>query len=152
MVDTQGPRVTSVVLDPLTGQVRVTFSDPVGLDSTVLSNTASFVLTNPRTGRPYPVVGVAPGGPLGLPSDTVTFRIPRHRAGTYRLTLSSAGLVDLLGRPLKETTFVGPTGDYLAQFVTNGRTPAGPQVGPPAPARPHHAARVHVRRVAHRTR
>jgi hypothetical protein len=59
----------------------------------------------------------------------------RSRAGTYVLLISAHGVTDRAGNPLDERFFVAfpgfgsPTGqDYLAQFTTNGRSPAGPQL------------------------
>lgn len=97
--------------------VSVAVSDLGGQRATASSSLAVTVVERTAAGRP-----------LGLPTVTATFRIPRRRPGAYVLELSSAGLVDLQGRHLTEGTYVGSSGNYLAEFVTNGRTPAGPQV------------------------
>jgi len=61
--------------------------------------------------------------------------------GTYVLTIHSRGVTDLAGNILDERIYTPfpsvnrqPGQPYVAQFVTNGTTPAGPQPYVPASA------------------
>jgi hypothetical protein len=150
VIDTAGPKVASAALDPRTGKGRLTFQDGLGgLDPAALANPLNASLAAmSATGATTPLLltglTVAPTTPASVAAVTLTFNGGRRlRAGSYVLTLTSAGLTDLAGNALDERFFVAfpspgnpPGNNYVAQFTTDGRSVAPPQqFAPPAERR-----------------
>jgi hypothetical protein len=129
-------RVATATLDPHTGLIQVLFQDPVAIDASVLMERANYQLTDARTGHSYPLAAISAPAAAGV-GDTyevdVTFGLPRGRKGRYLLTLSCAGLFDQSGIRLDPGTFVAPagpggaaSGNFVAEFITNGRNRTSP--------------------------
>ncbi|MDB5352493.1 MAG: regulatory domain of in-like proprotein convertase [Planctomycetota bacterium] len=143
VVDTAGPRITGVVLDPKSGKVKITVQDDRSgfLDAKLLS-AANYSLGLPtKTGTnsvPITGVSISPGGSGDSRVITLDVALSASKkrsakAGRYVLAINGANLGDLAGNGLDERFFTlqtpnSPKSSYIAQLVTNGQTNAGPQV------------------------
>jgi hypothetical protein len=151
VIDTVGPRVTGVSLDPLTAQVHITFQDDLGgLSGPALLNPAnySFGLIN-RTGvRAFQLglLGVTPAAAAPTAPRTVTAVVNggrRLQAGGYVIQISALGITDAAGNMLVERFFVpfpffnqGPGSPFIAEIDTDGVTASPPrQFVPPGTRR-----------------
>ena len=134
-MDTQGPKVTSAVLDPRLGRVTITLADGLsGLGAGVLQ-ASSYVLQAPN-GRSLPVSGlsVSPLRPNTLQTVTLNFAAGRGLGrGRYVLTIAAGGVADNAGNSLDERFFVPfpglynqPGQNYIAAFNVNGGSRALP--------------------------
>jgi extracellular elastinolytic metalloproteinase len=134
VVDTQGPQVRNVDVDPRTGQVRVTLADGgTGLALGGLNNAANFALgvVGGGTTRMLRVSGVtlSPSAPNGHLSATLAFSgLTRLQRGSYVLSISAPGVTDQAGNALDERYYVPfpglysqPGQNFVAQFSSNGR-------------------------------
>jgi hypothetical protein len=145
VVDTAGPHILSAVLNPSLGTITVVIQDSLsGVSPAASVSPAAFSLATANGLKPIPILGfqVVPEGSNQL-QVTLAFATSRRvQAASYVLRISAASVTDLAGNPLSEHVFVpftgmppGPVEDYVAQFSTNGRAPAGPQVFIPASSR-----------------
>ena len=145
VVDTAGPRVSGLKLDPRRGQLVVNFADGGGgLDAAALSAATDYAIRSlAGRGASLAVTGISlsPAGVGGTETVTLTLNGGRRlRAGAYSASISAAGLVDLAGNKLDERYFVAfpslystPGADYVAQLNTNGVALAQPvQLIPPS--------------------
>jgi extracellular elastinolytic metalloproteinase len=146
MVDTQGPTVQNVRVDPATGQVRLTLADSgTGLNYAGLINPANFTLSVQGGARNQVLhasgITVSPGVPGMVQTATISFGgLAKLGRGSYVLQISAPGITDLAANPLDERYFIPFPGlytrtgqNYVAQFSSNGQT-ASPlaQYIPPA--------------------
>jgi len=145
VIDTAGPRVSGLKLDPRRGQLVISFVDGGGgLDGSALSAATDYAIRSMAgRGAGLNVTGIAltPASVGGTETVTVTLNGgKRLRGGAYSVDLSAAGLVDLAGNKLDERYFVAfpslystPGADYIAQLDTNGTAAAFPiQLIPPS--------------------
>ena len=145
VIDTAGPRVSGLKLDPRRGQLVINFVDGGGgLDGSALSAATDYAIRSMAgRGAGLNVTGIAltPASVGGTETVTVTLNGgKRLRGGAYSVDLSAAGLVDLAGNKLDERYFVAfpslystPGADYIAQLDTNGTAAAFPiQLIPPS--------------------
>jgi photosystem II stability/assembly factor-like uncharacterized protein len=160
VIDTAGPKIDSVALDPRTGIFRVVFRGDLlsDVDPAALINPANYSLSRPsgRNRRNFAVTSLTVGPDASPVANTVmiTFNNGRPvRPGRYVLTISAAGLVDRAGNPLDERSFVPfpgvpavPGRDFVAQITTDGRTASAPRpFVPPQDLRAAAAFRKFVR-------
>jgi len=142
MVDTTGPRVADVFLEPSRGRLVVTLQDSLsGMNAQSLLNPALYNMTNSQ-GRPLSVSGVSLGdtGPDGRRQVIVTLGGGRSLGqGTFTVSVNGLGITDNAGNLLTESFFVPfpqignrsvPT--YIAEIGTDGQGSTPPlQVVPP---------------------
>jgi hypothetical protein len=160
IVDTVGPRITGVVLDPKTGTVKISVQDDrSGFSDSTLLNSANYSLTSTAAGsKPATITGVtvSPGG--ATDTRVITLNVSLNagkkkaaKAGKYVLSINGENLSDIAGNALDERFFTLPSpaakGAYIAQLITDGRANAGPSVvtsqATPKPPKAHFKARRH---------
>jgi hypothetical protein len=140
IVDTQGPKVAGVSLDPSSGQFRIVINDSLsGVNRADLLNGGNYALAflSSTGAQPVPITGLtlAPGGPFGPQTLMANFAAGKKlRTGNYILTINAAGIADIAGNHLDERFFVPfpsvynlPGQNYVAEFNVNGRSVTGPQ-------------------------
>jgi hypothetical protein len=152
VIDTLGPRVTSLEFDPGAATVRLVFRDErSGLDATSLADASSFRLA--RGSSPIPVTNLTTQ-PAASPTDpqrvAASFAGRRLRGTDLLLRVASGGIRDVAGNAL-DGEFFGyfPSGDsrsggdFLARldFVHGTTFPAQSVVLPAAARFPHRARR-----------
>jgi Zn-dependent metalloprotease len=145
VVDTQGPKVAGVTLNPATGQFRIVINDALsGVNRAQLLNGANYSLTlrSGNRSQAVPLTGLtltpsAPNGPQTLLANFAAGK--KLKNGTFVLTLNSGGITDSAGNQLDERFFVPfpsvynlPGQNYIAQFTINGRSANGPSQFIPA--------------------
>jgi len=145
VVDTQGPKVAGVTLNPATGQFRIVINDNLsGVNRAELLSGANYSLTflSGNRAQAAPLTGLtltpsAPTGPQTLLANFATGK--KLKNGGYVLTINSAGIADIAGNHLDERFFVPfpsvynlPGQNYTAQFTINGRSANGPSQFIPA--------------------
>ena len=135
VIDTIGPRVTGVVLNPRTGRIVITYQDErSGLSPATVGSTANYQVVRPissRRVRILPVTGMTT--PLSPPAAqrVVTLTLNRRlrvAPGRLRLIARTQGITDLAGNAL-DGEFAGsfPSGDgqrggdFAALFRVRGR-------------------------------
>jgi hypothetical protein len=139
VIDTAGPKVVSASVDPRSGQLTVLLQDNLsGFGPSTLGTPSAFAfdtITAKGIVRiPFIGYSVTATGPNMVRVSARFTTGSRPKAANYLLRISAAAVTDLAGNPLDERLFVpfpgsgGKTGsDFLAQFTTNGRSPAGPR-------------------------
>jgi hypothetical protein len=128
VIATEGPRVALATYNHETGQVTVTFEDPVGLDLKSLSNPAFFLA---RSGKKSGVLTIAN---LQRSSNQVTFTVSTSRGRKHPATISldivSGGVRDVAGNALD--------GEFHGTFPSGNGQPGGDFVTPlPLPRHKH---------------
>jgi hypothetical protein len=123
VIDTMGPRVTSVTYNKKTGLVTVTFSDPMGIDLATLANPAFFVARGSKTGPALKIANFQHAG------NQVTFTVSKGRKhpATISLNVASGGVRDAVGNALDgEFTGAFPSGNGQrgGDFITIVPAPA----------------------------
>ncbi len=146
IIDTQGPKVQQVVVDPSTGQIQVTLADAAsGLSTAGLANVGNFSLSiaGPGQNRTLSVSGLSLSPPALNTQQTATLTfagLSRMQRGTYVFQISAPGVTDLAGNPLDERYYIPFPGlytrsgqNFVAQFTSDGRmvTPLAQYVPPP---------------------
>ena len=136
IVDTTGPTVENVVLNPATGVLQVTFHDGVGMNPNAVGGAGNYTFSriNGSATQPLPAGGLQlSGGPTDL-SANLAYGINGGRARAARGTskfvvdIHANAITDLAGNTLVEKTFVAfpqvsntPNPDYIAEIdVTRG--------------------------------
>jgi hypothetical protein len=119
VIDTVGPRVTAATYNKKTGQVTLSFSDPMGLDMATLANLSFFVARSSKTSPPLTISRFQQAGTL------VTFTVSKGRKHptTIYLDVVSGGIRDAVGNAL-DGVFTGtfPSGsghaggDFFSQL------------------------------------
>ena len=134
VIDTFGPQVRSVMVQPTNGLVSITIGDVgSGIFTNSLANALNFSLAivGRNVARVLPISGlsVAPAG-FGTPATTtLNFGgLGRLPSGSYVLQISAPGVTDLAGNPLDERFFLPfpglftrTTQNFVAQFDIDGR-------------------------------
>ena len=128
-IDTQGPKVSDVTLNPRSGKVTVVLNDGVSGLGAGATDVSNYTLRS-SNGRTYRLtdLDVISGSPTSG-AATLVFSSPRRLArGTYVLTIDASGVRDQAGNALDERYFVPFPGiykqtgqDYVAAFRSNGR-------------------------------
>ena len=134
-IDTIGPQVRSVAVEPRGGQVSVTIGDiGTGLAPGSLSNALNFslVVLGRNVVRTLPITGLTLAAATpGIPATTtLTFGgLGRLRNGSYVFQISAPGVTDLASNPLEERFFLpfpglvtNNTQNFVAQFNVDGST------------------------------
>ncbi|AGA30776.1 DUF4394 domain-containing protein [Singulisphaera acidiphila] len=126
IIDTVGPRITSMTFDRLRGSITVTFQDDrSGLNQSRLVDRASYVFTGAsvlgsRRNGPF-LITSATTNPQGSPTDSQTIELVINngrliRGGQFFFTVQSGGIEDLAGNALD--------GEFFGQFPS-GNSQAG---------------------------
>ena len=125
VIDTVGPKVTSVSFDRVSGQIDVTFQDDrSGLDQRTVVDAANYSFSKRHTRTPgtykVNVISATPSSATGLEQVVLTINDARQlRGGIYTLTILSAsagnGIRDVAGNAL-DGEFYGffPSGNNVA--------------------------------------
>jgi hypothetical protein len=116
VIDTVGPRITAASYNRKTGQVTLSFSDPMGLDAARLTNPAFYVT---RSGKG--VLTVSKLQQVG--GNEVTFVVSKGRTHPTTITLDvvSGGIRDVVGNALDgefRGTFPSGNGQAGGDFVS----------------------------------
>jgi hypothetical protein len=110
VIDTKAPRVSSVTLNPKTGQILITFTDVgAGLDLSSLTNRLSYRLA----GKVTNVTAISsPSGAVTSETVTLSTNGKKIKAGSIVLTLDALGVnvVDQAGNALAPTFISTPPG------------------------------------------
>jgi hypothetical protein len=123
VIDTMGPRVTSVTYNKKKGLVTVTFSDPMGIDIATLANQAFFVARGSKTGPALKISNFQHTG------TQVTFTVSKGRTqpATLFLNVAAGGVRDVVGNALDGEftgTFPSGNGQRGGDFITVLPVPA----------------------------
>jgi hypothetical protein len=141
VVDTQGPKVSSVFLEPRTGIFHIVIADGLsGVNRAGLLNGANYSLQIVTKSGALQSVGLtgltlSPGGPQGPQTILASFATGKKlKPGGYVLTINSAGITDLAGNVLDERFFVPfpalyntPGQNFVAQINVSTRGASPPQ-------------------------
>jgi hypothetical protein len=163
IIDTQGPKVTGLVFDPVHGKIIVTFQDErSGLNQASLANPANYILTqNSKPRKQFVVTNIQVSPQLSpiLPQTVVlTFNNGAPLRGLdFRLDIVAGGIRDLATNPLNGEFFgYFPSGgpimglDFIARLdsIHNTIFPAEPLTPPAVAIRAHQGHGAHRNHVA----
>jgi hypothetical protein len=124
VIDTVGPKVTSVRFDRLGGQILVTFQDDrSGMDLTTVRDASTYQLSKNRQTFPgtyivtalIPQSGASPTAPVVVP--VVINNGKPLRGGKYVFTVRSGGVRDVAGNALD--------GEFYGVFSSGNNVPGG---------------------------
>jgi hypothetical protein len=128
VIDTTGPTITNVTINPAAGQVTITYHDALtGLIPQELLNPAIYTVKGPR-GRLSVAIATVPGGSNSTTSVVLTLNHGQAlRRGGYVLSVNASGITDRAGKLLNGTFTLGfPTGsstnsgNFAARFTAKG--------------------------------
>ncbi len=133
VVDSSGPRVSQVLVQPKTGQIQVALvDDGSGLAEAALRRASNYslILVNETSQK---VLKAATVKTNGADAATITFRgLKNLGTGSYVIQISAKGLTDVAGNILDERYFIPFPGiyqksgqNYVAQFDSNGSSASG---------------------------
>jgi hypothetical protein len=119
VIDTTGPRITSVVYDPKHGQFLVTYvDDRSGLSTSTLTSPASYQILS--AGKLSSVTSISSSGSATQQTATLHVTGKKIKSGSVVLTFGAQGhtVTDLAGNAL--------TGNFFATPPGGNAVPAGP--------------------------
>jgi virginiamycin B lyase len=126
VVDTVGPRVTSIAYNNHTGLITLTIQDDrAGLDQATLTNLANYIVSGAHTRRGHPLgimsVTVTPG--TGTQPETIEIQLSNFqglRGRPFMFAVTSGGVADRAGNALD--------GEFMGVFPSGDGHPGGPFV------------------------
>jgi hypothetical protein len=135
VIDTVGPKVTSVEFDRFHGQIVVTFQDyggvnnaGVGLDEATVIDASNYQLVtvhHPRVGKyRVNVIGDTPGTYSGTQTVTLTINQGHYiKGGWYFFTIRSVSPSDLTG--IQDIAGNALDGEFYGYFPSGNNVPGG---------------------------